>query len=233
MNNKLITIPLEDVFPAAERYFLSTAGLNRENEKHMRMWKQALEIYEEIRKKAEIKVLIHYLIPEKADGRDLYFHDVKISCNAFERVGLDNVNGAYFYLITAGEAQTDSEQVIHQLYGDIWGTSLVDAAREMIREKIAFIDRDKDENSILSDSFGPGYYGMGLLQTADIFQIIDASLVNVTLNPGGMMRPQKSITGLFLSVKNADVLPPATCESCIGGSSGCAFCNRWEGPARF
>ncbi len=232
MNNKLITIPLENVFPAAERYFLATAGLNRENEKHRRMWTHALEIYEEIREKIDIKALIHYLVPEKAEGRDFYFNGVKISCNAFERIGLDNVNGSYFYLITAGEAQTDSEQVLDQLYGDIWGTSLVDAAREIIRKQIIFMDQEKYENGILSDSFGPGYYGMRLEQTADIFQIIDASLVNVTLNPGGMMRPQKSITGLFLSVKNGDMLPPATCENCIGGSSGCAFCNRWEGQPR-
>jgi len=228
MDNKLITIPFEDVYPAAERYFLATAGLNRENNKHKRMWIHALAIYEEIRGKGEIKALIHNVIPEKAEGRDFYFRGVKISCNAFERIQLDNVNGAYFYIITARDAQTESEQVIDQLYGDIWGTSIVDAAREKIRDCIISMDKEKDENSILSDSFGPGYYGMELLQSADIFRIIDPSLVNVTLNPGGMMRPQKSITGLYLSVKNGEILPPATCENCIGGSSGCTFCNRWE-----
>lgn len=226
MEEELITIPLQEIFPTAERYFLKTAGLDINNEKHSRMRTRALAIYEEIREKSAIKTVIRYLTPDEVRGKDLSFRGVKISSNAFERLGQDNINGAYFYLITAGHVQTESGQVIDQLYADIWGTSLIDAARDMIRNYIQSLDSKKGDGRVLSASFGPGYYGMGLTQTADLYHIIDFSTVNVELSPGGMMIPQKSITGLYMSVKDPTLLPPDSCESCIGGASGCAFCNQ-------
>ena len=226
--HQVIEISIDDIFPVAEGYFFSTAGFDKNNEKHRRMWSRALEVYKEIRKKAEIKAVIRYLMPEKAEGKDFYFQDVRISCNAFERLNHDNVIGAYFYLLTAGDMQMDSEHIVDQLYSDIWGTSLVDAAQGKIRDYISSVESAKDESGILSAPFGPGYYGMELSQTAEFFQIIDAALVKVALSPGGMMLPQKSVTGLYLSVKDGDQLPPASCESCIGGISGCAFCNRYD-----
>lgn len=226
MEEELITITLQEIFPPAERYFLKTAGLDKKNEKHSRMWTHALAIYDEISEKSAIKAVIRYLTPDIVRGRDLYFQGVSISSNAFERLGQNNINGAYFYLITAGDIQTDSEQVIDQLYADIWGTSLVDAARDMIRDYIQSLDSKKGEGRVLSASFGPGYYGMGLAQTADFYRVIDFSTVKVKLSPGGMMIPQKSITGLYLSVNDQALLPADSCESCIGGASGCAFCNQ-------
>jgi hypothetical protein len=225
-DHQTIHISIEDIFPVAESYFLSTARFDRNSEKHMRMWSRALEIYEELRKKAELKAVFRYLVPEKMEGKDSYFQGVPITCNAFERLSPENVKGAYFYLLTAGDVHTDSEQVVDQLYSDIWGTSLVDAMRKKVGEHILSVESAKEEAGVLSEPFGPGYYGMALEQTAELFRIIDASLVNVSLSPGGMMLPQKSVTGLYLSVKDGNQLPPLSCESCIGGAAGCAFCNR-------
>ncbi|GAB1477219.1 hypothetical protein MASR2M70_20570 [Bacillota bacterium] len=223
---ELITISFQEIFPAAEQYFLKTAGLDKSNEKHNRMWTRALEIYEEMQAKWDINAVVYYMAPEKVRGRDIFFSGVIISCNGFEGLDYGLINGAYFYLITAGNAHTDSGQVIDQLYADIWGTSLVDAARDLIRDRIQSKDNEKGEGRFLSPSFGPGYYGMELSHTSAIFRIIDPSTVNVMLSPGGMMIPQKSVTGLYLSIKDKGMMPPASCESCIGGASGCAFCNQ-------
>lgn len=225
-DHQVLHIPIEDIYPVAEEYFLSTARFDLNNEKHMRMWSRALEIYEELRNKADLKAVYRYLVPERKEGKVFYFQGVPICCNAFEMLSLENVKGAYFYLLTAGKVYTDSEQLVDQLYGDVWGTSLVDALRTKVGEHISSAESSKEDAGVLSEPFGPGYYGMPLEQTAELFQIIDASLVDVYLSSGGMMVPQKSVTGLYLSVKDSTQLPPLSCESCIGGTSGCAFCNR-------
>ncbi len=226
MDQQIINISIDDISSAAMGYFAATAGLKKDSEKHRRMWAHAMRVYEEFRQKAEIKVFLRYLVPGKIDGKNIYFNGIRFSCNAFERFTPDNINGAYFYLLTVGDAGTDSEQLMDQLYADIWGTSLVDSANDKIRGHISFVESEKEKGNVLSAPFGPGYYGMALGQTVEFFQIVDAPLVGVTLTPGGMMLPQKSVTGLYLSVKDGSQLPPGSCENCIGGVSGCAFCNR-------
>lgn len=225
-DHQIMHVQAEDIYPVAEEYFLKTARFDRNNEKHMRMWSRALEIYDELRDKAELKAVYRYMVPDKKEGKNLFFQDVSIVCNAFELLSLENIKGAYFYLLTAGRVHTDSDQLVDQLYSDVWGTSLVDALRQKVGEHIFSVESKRETPGVLSEPFGPGYYGMPLEQTSEIFRIIDPSLVNVYLSTGGMMVPQKSVTGLYLSVKDGTQLPPLSCESCIGGTFGCAFCNR-------
>ncbi len=225
MDHEIIHISTDAIFPIAERYFLKSAGFDGKSEKHKRMWSRAMEVYESIREKAEMKAVIRRLAPDKKDGADLYFAGVKIRCLGFERLSSENVKDAYFYVLTAGDIKTESPHLIDQLYSDIWGTSLVDAARNALEKTIESMKVKREEESILSPSYGPGYYGMALDETVKLFQLINPAFIQVSLSPGGMMLPQKSITGLYLTVKNGEELPPASCESCIGGSSGCSFCN--------
>ena len=62
-DHQVLHIPIEDIYPVAEEYFLSTARFDLNNEKHMRMWSRALEIYEELRNKAYLKAVYRYLVP--------------------------------------------------------------------------------------------------------------------------------------------------------------------------
>ena len=226
MPNQIIGFSLEEAFPIAEYCFLKVSGLGKGTQKHKKMFDRALEIYKEISKTVRLVAAVSYRTPERIDGKTLYFNGERLSCNGFNRLTPENVKGAYFYLLTAGEAQTVSDQLMDQLYGDIWGTALVDSGRRLLREHLLTLEKLKGEDSILSASFGPGYYGMELDQTAELFRIIEGSTVGVGLSPGGMMLPQKSVIGLYLSVRNEKELPLPSCENCIGGHAGCAFCNR-------
>lgn len=64
-DHQIMHVQAEDIYPVAEEYFLKTARFDRNNEKHMRMWSRALEIYDELRDKAELKAVYRYLVPDK------------------------------------------------------------------------------------------------------------------------------------------------------------------------
>ncbi|MDD2477082.1 MAG: hypothetical protein PHI32_14395 [Dysgonamonadaceae bacterium] len=225
MKNHVIKIQTKDALPLAKLYFLKTCGIGLETDKHNRMWDRAKQVYEDVSKNLQLQAVLSVFTPSLIE-KEMNINGRIFSCNGFEQLRHNCLLRVYAYILTAGDCKVNSDQIVDQLFGDIWGTSFIDAGRVLLREQIESLEKRISGESVLSESFGPGYYGMDVTQVKDLFHVVDPGLIHVTLHKSGLMLPLKSCGGFFLSVKEECNLPPRDCESCIGNPAGCHFCQR-------
>ena len=149
-----------------------------------------------------INALVSFYGPEHFSGGAVRIGDAVISCNYFDQIPREAVEGVYFYMLTAGECLFSSEEnIMDFLYADIWGTNYVDAGIQVLTEQ--HIKRDMEERFpgrqvCLSEEFGPGYFGMPVIETKKFFSILDAAAIDVRVKDSGLMIPQKTCAGLYL-----------------------------------
>ncbi|MBR6353810.1 MAG: vitamin B12 dependent methionine synthase, activation domain protein [Oscillospiraceae bacterium] len=75
----------------------------------------------------------------------------------------------------------------------------------------------------LTDRFSPGYGDFPLAQQAELFSVLDVTRrIGVTLSPGGVMLPQKSVTALIGVSDRPQPMRPRGCEACSLRES-CAY----------
>ncbi len=81
------------------------------------------------------------------------------------------------------------------------------------------------ERLCLSDSFGPGYYGMKTQDTIKLLALLEGDAIGVTCRESGVMVPLKSCTGIYLVTDSTAPLPDLECETCLGNTGNCRLCN--------
>lgn len=225
MPSQVIEFLPQDLFPIAKDSFLKMGGLNLNSDKHRRIWERALEIYSTILPTIRPSAIVMESSAFTLVGKELTVDQVCFVCNAFEQIHDINLLRVYSYLLTIGDVPTIYESVSDALYGDLWGTAFVDAVREKLNVHFKKTERVHSADSTLSDSFGPGYYGMEITQISTFIQLLDPDKIGIHCTESGMLVPQKSCTGMCLAVSDAGELPPSACSSCVGAVSNCQFCS--------
>jgi hypothetical protein len=215
-----------DVF--AMEYFMKICGFHREGEKYRRMLKQGLEIKEKIRDRVDIKAIVSSFPGDCISGNKAELDGVVFECNAFQRLAPEHISGVYAYVLTAGVFELDdSDPILDQLYADIWGTAYVDAGLEILKKFVEtdLISGGGNENITVLDSFGPGFYGMGVNQVGNFFKLLDGDKIGVRARSNSLMLPLKSCSGFFVAVDDDTNLPASDCKSCCSEYKNCAFCQ--------
>jgi hypothetical protein len=225
MESQIILLDAKDLFPLAKGYFLKICGLKLESDKHRLMWERALAVYEKILLEIHPTAIIKKIDSIHLVGKELTIDGIGFICNAFEQIEENNVSHIYPYMLTIGDISLEFESLIDSLYSDIWGTALVDAARDLLHARLKKTDRDSLDKIVLSHSFGPGYYGMDLSQINSFFQLLDAGKIGLCCTEDCYLIPQKSCTGMYLAVRDEEELPPLDCSTCVGAASSCHFCG--------
>lgn len=157
------------------------------------------------------------------EGSRLKAGGTSISCRVFQRIDPSWTEGAILYACTAGDFQPSGLDPMNQIYADYWGTAYVDAIRTLAKEEMRSSFRA--EGLEMSESFGPGFFGMDISEIGSIAEILDFEGIGVRIGRGGLMEPEKSCCGIFLLVNEGYEKPKAECESCMGGSAGCSLCQ--------
>lgn len=228
MINKKICIEERKAYPLAEKRFVQTCGFNLETEKHQRMMKMGAEVRDKGVAGIDIQALVSFYGPEVCRDGMIAIGDVELTCNYFKQIPAECVEGVYFYMLTAGECYFSSEEnIMDFLYADIWGTNYVDAGIEVLTEeyiKADMAERFQGKELYLSEEFGPGYFGMPVIETKKFFQILDGSLINVKVKDSGLMIPQKTCAGLYIVLNRSDIKAEPECMRCHGNAAGCNFC---------
>ena len=162
-------------------------------------------------------------VSDSAFDNDAVF---SIRCPAFSQIEEGSVEGAWFYAINAGLFDLEDEALMLQLYADMWGTAYAEAAMECLKSR--FEDSPLMEGKLLSDNFGPGYYGMDVSEIMSFPRVVDYEQAGIKISDSGIMEPAKTLTGLFLAVDASSGYHhiPANCRDCSGrmAKAGCRFC---------
>lgn len=232
LKNHLIHINKEELLSSAKESFISTCGFDLEKTKHIRMMDRALTVLETGQHTIDVNALISEYDGTVYKDSKIVIDGSEFTCDFFSQIPDENVVCVYTYLITANECWFESEEeIMNFLYADSWGTSFVDAASDMIKEFIEKDSRNKYATNPnlkykLSKSLGPGYYGMPVIATVDMKNIIDFEKLGVTVKDSGLMIPQKSVVGLYMLLNDNSIDFPIECSTCLGNQGGCQYCTR-------
>lgn len=229
MKNQKTIIEEKRAFPLAEKRFIKTCGFDLSTDKHQRMMKMGLKVREDGIDGINIQALTSFYGPEVYQDGKIVIDGVEITCNYFEKIPKESIEGVYFYMVTVGECHFSSEEnIMDFLYADIWGSNYVDAGIDLLKEKLRDDIKDrfgKDNNFCLSDEFGPGYFGMPVIESKKLFEILDGNSIGVWVKESGLMIPQKTCAGLYIVLNDPALKAEPECMQCHGNAAGCKFCK--------
>lgn len=240
MKNVVVEFDENEAFEKANDYFIKICGfhINKDNDKHKKMLALGMDARSQGMGGIRIKAVISSFGAEVFRDRKVVIEGKEFNCPAFELMEQGSIKKIYAYLLTAGECiYSEEDDIVKQVFSDIWGTAYTDAARDLLEEYIAQDVEQEHPGRLgkelyLSDAFGPGFYGMDVSQTKDLFQLLDAESIGMQVKDSGLMLPQKSCSGLYFAVTDTRNLPHPNCRECIGSHMGCSFCRfrheRWE-----
>jgi hypothetical protein len=226
------SIPEEEVFPLAERFFLRAAGFDLSTEKHRRMYADALAVRDKGIGGVRVEGFTAEYSPEVYDGKAVAIGGERVPATVFGRFPRETVKRVILYVITAGECSCgEDEGIMSQLYAHLWGTAYVDAGRVIleggIKERV--LSRLKGEGvsgPCLSPAFSPGFYGMDNRDNRVIVELLGAGEIGVSCVSSGVMLPVKTCSGVFLVTDGSVDFPGEECLVCSGNRTSCSQCMR-------
>lgn len=219
MDTMMFEIDKDACSEEAQRIFLEISGINRKTGRlSTRLRQSAVRVRRAIEDKINVRVGYAFYDQVSITGRTAHIGTEQIICPAFEQIESTQIKGAYVYALTVGDFRITEEEVLDQLYADLWGSAFVDAARFQFRDVLK-------QSAVLSDSFGPGFYGMEVREMTTLSKLLNFDSVGIKVHEGGAIMPLKSCAGVLFSV-TADYKPLCQeCASCLGVRASCTLCQ--------
>ena len=204
----------------ARTLFMKTSGIDREGSKFERMKKDAAHIRQML--KNRITPRGQYICFDKDEitlsGKKLWAGKQEFACKAFEQLRESSIKGLYIYACSAGDYTLPDEDVLSQVYADIWGTAFTDAIRMLIKKEF-------ESKAKISDSFGPGFFGMPTREVEKIKSLLDFKQLGIEVRDSAIMVPLKSCAGLYFIVDDDYKPINSQCAFCYGTETSCKFCH--------
>lgn len=214
----MIMIDKDRVQLLVDDIFLEISGLGRPGEKYEKRRAVAFEIKKRIADRINPKMEAVFSEDVTVKSGCAVINGVEFACRGFEQIVPGSVTGAYVYVINAGDFSLPEESTVNQLYADLWGTACIDAMRMTFREML-------ETEHKLSDSFGPGFYGMDVTATAGIAEIADFASLGLELKSNGLLLPLKACSGILFTVNEKYIPLNAACAECKGSRDSCVYCR--------
>lgn len=231
MKNIIVQLDKEEGQARAREYFMDTCGLYRRADINPKHIAESLGTFDEVYDHIDIRAVFSRYDRGSVQGDRLVCDGVDFQCRALSQVPVEDVLEVYIYLLTVGDVKPTSERVVFQVYCDMWQTVFVDVGRDLLQEHIK--NTLTYETFAISDTFGPGFFGMPATDTEKFFQVLAADKIGASIRPGGLMIPVKSYAGFFLVTTKEESLPSKDCENCVSSRKTCSYCKtgRQRGPA--
>lgn len=233
--NEVLTIELSQIKRNMDTRLAKISGFeNMEVETRMEHEAIAEYIYECYLKDRAIEVLLQPFSGQCVTKEGFHFNENAIlSCDILEKLQLEqeDIISGYIYTFCAPvfskQLQEEYEKLplLEQYYVENWLISVLDASRDWIRNYLL------RKHSVLrpayvTDSFGPGFYGMAMEQLPELFRLIDGETVGVSLNDNNSLNPLKSCIGIYVvTKKDVSYLMGHDCVNCAGSKFGCTACR--------
>lgn len=222
MSIRFMKFNMDEISERAHEIFMSTSGVNKEGRKFERMRNDAFRMREVIEDRIKIRASYRYFEDVKLEGTEVTFGGITFHCSALDQVDPELINGVYVYALSAGDFGYPEDPILDQLYADIWGSAFTDSARLIMRETI-------EKETMLSDSFGPGFYGMDVSEMGSLTSLLNLEEMDMEVRNEMIMLPLKSCAGFYFSVKPGYEKLNQACENCLGTHTSCKLCNVYGG----
>lgn len=220
MKKTFFEIDYDQCSHLAMTLFMESAGINREGPKFERMRKDAFYMLSCIENRIELcgEYIFYDRDEMEFSGDRLSAGGQEFGCKAFEQLNKNSLIGMYLYACSAGDYSLPDENVLNQVYADLWGTAFTDAVRILIRKEL-------EKDAKLSDSFGPGFYGMSTKAITRMKALLDFDQLGIEVKESNIMVPLKSCAGLYFAVNDDYQHINSQCASCFGNLKSCKLCQ--------
>jgi hypothetical protein len=216
-----IGFSLGGLYEAALSRLKVSCRFNPAAEMHLRMLDDAIAAHTDFARGAELAAAAAFFVTAAPRGRLLEIGCAEFSCAAFELLRADNMTKIIAYAVSLRTEATQGRDIGRQFYENMWENAYIGAASDALRETLAV-----RVDGLLSDSFGPGYYGMALEEMKKLARVLDFGKIGAEILENGLINPPKSCAGIIFAVRDLSLMPAASCRDCLGDRAGCAVCDR-------
>lgn len=223
MKNVLLELDKEPRRERARQSFSVMCGYHKKKVSPKKM-EASYQTLNEIDDDINGKILISSYDGSCVDGGYMVLDGIPFYCKALERIPKEELVRVYIYLITVGNLTDEGTDLVKRIYYDMWQTAYVDTARDYVKEYLE--ELPENEGLVVSESFGPGFYGMGSDEVRKFFQVLDSDKIGIYQNELGFMVPFKSYAGFSVVTTRKESLPTKDCASCcVQGGITCIYCR--------
>ncbi|MDR2459592.1 MAG: vitamin B12 dependent methionine synthase [Deltaproteobacteria bacterium] len=223
MKNIVVHLDKNDGEAKAKEYFMDICGLYRRKDISPRLLEESLTTLEDIYEHIDINAIFSRYDWNCIKGDKLILDNVTFTCPIISTIPSQDILEIIIYLLTIGDIKPTNERVLYQVYQDMWQTAFVDVARDLLQEHIT--KTISYETFAISDTFGPGFFGMPGSDTLKFFEVLEADKIGATIRPGGLMIPVKSYAGFFLVTNKQESLSAKDCDNCLSSKKTCSYCK--------
>ncbi|MDR1135316.1 MAG: hypothetical protein LBL49_03930 [Clostridiales Family XIII bacterium] len=237
---------LPPLYNTAAHNLKRMCGFREGDEEDAAMLADALDVHDRWAEDADIDAIAVFQGRESVNGNMLTACGVSLTCPAFELVDTRKLTSVIFYAITLKQAESNirgeqgEDNIMAAFYADAWANAYLEAGMYELRMRLlksapimgaALLAGIPAHGAVLSDSFGPGFYGMELTELHKMAQIIDFSKIGAQVTENAVIHPMKSHCGILFAATDIGGLPSAGCRECVGDRRGCRYCTRYAGDA--
>lgn len=220
MEKNFFTVDQKLCNEIAMKYFEESAGMNRKGPKADRIREGGMRMRELLEEKIDIHAEYVFFSKDEflLDGDKLTTCGQNFTCKAFEQIDTESLEGLFLYACCVGDYAFPDEDILNQVYADIWGSAFSDSVRALIRKEL-------EQHCRLSENFGPGFYGMSTRELGKLQQVLDFDKLGIEVRNNNIMIPLKSCAGLFFQINEQYTPIEPACSACYGNQSSCKLCQ--------
>ena len=222
MKNHIVTWDSRIAQELIESYYLRIGGFYKSKASLQKKKAYALECLQNVLQQSKILAIVSSYDGSAILNREIQLEGCSFACPEMETVQPKNVVALYAFALTAGDIESPEARVLEQAFYDIGGTAITDAARDLLK---LWIQKQHLPECYVSDSFGPGFYGMAATEVRKFFTILDCEKIGLKIMPSGFMIPAKSCVGFYLVTTTKEDLPALDCAHCLGHGKMCNYCK--------
>lgn len=219
--NNVISVTIkEDVLrKRAEQLFHFISGFSKENPPTQYQREDIESVWEIVAPKIQIDAYVKSVLEYSFFENYMMLESKQVYYNLPLSEYREQITGVYVFLISQPSIVEDGQNALEQLYTHIWQNAYLDAAREWLKEWIG-----KKYASFVSQSIAPGFYGIALDEMKLFYNVVDWQNTFVKLRQDGMLEPEKSVLGMYLTLTEDINILGRQCVDCLARGKNCEFC---------
>lgn len=204
MINKIFDIFVEDIYEECLESFIEFSQIKIDTVTGKKLLNKAKEARELFCKDCFVKVIISPFPSNSVQREFFIIEDRVIECNELKMIDLSKVIGGYMYAVFINNYSYANMTTLQMFYVDCWLNAYVEAGWNKIKSFIIkdvyqdFMIEEYKRDIVISKSYAPGFEGISMDSTKDIFELMNLKLYEMELQDNNMILPSKNITGIYI-----------------------------------